>query len=82
MIKSDINIKEKFSKMCELIFINSSGKFVFPFENLEYDIDWMEFTSHADYNILKSKMNNLIKLTNEDLSILNLDVEEEIWEMV
>ncbi len=82
MINNNIDIKEKYVEMCKLIFINKDGVFKFPFEDLQLDNDWNDFTSHQDYTILENKMNNLLNLINQDPEILNLDVETEIWEMV
>lgn len=82
MINSGLGIKEKFAEMCKLIFINGKGQFVFPIDNLIHDCDYSEFLSHSDWTILESKMNNLISLVNKDHSILQKDVENEIWEMI
>lgn len=82
MISSDLDIKEKFVEMCKLIFINGSGKFVFPTENLIYDKDYSEFLEHSDWKILESKMDNLICIMNKDYSILEKDVETEIWDSI
>lgn len=82
MINSDLNIKDKFVEMCKMIFINADGKFVFPIDNLIHDEDYSDFMNHSDWSILESKMTNLISKVNEDSSILEKDVETEIWEMV
>jgi hypothetical protein len=82
MIDPQLDIKQKFVHLCSMIFINATGKFVFPIENLQYDADWSEFLMSSDWSILDKKMSNLITKLNEDNSILNLDVETEIWEMV
>ena len=82
MINSELDIKLKFVEMCKMIFINGNGDFVFPIDNLIHDEDYSEFLNHSDWSILQSKMDNLITLINKDHSILDLDVEEEIWEMV
>ncbi len=82
MINNNIDIKEKYVEMCKLIFINKDGVFMFPFEDLQLDNDWNDFTNHQDYTILENKMNNLLNLVNQNPKILNLDVETEIWEMV
>lgn len=82
MINSEIDIKLKFVEMCKLIFINGKGEFVFPIDNLIHDLDYSEFLNHSDWSILESKMENLITLINKDHSILELDVEDEIWEMI
>ena len=82
MINSDLNIKDKFVEMCKMIFINADGKFVFPIDNLIYDEDYSDFMNHSDWSVLESKMTNLISKVNEDSSILEKDVETEIWEMI
>lgn len=82
MINSELNIKLKFVEMCKLIFINGNGEFVFPTDNLIHDEDYSDFLNHSDWSILEKKMENLILLINKDHSVLDLDVEEEIWEMV
>jgi hypothetical protein len=82
MINSDLDIKEKFVEICKLIFINGNGEFFFPLDNLIYDEDYSDFLKHPDWVILESKMNNLISLINKDNSIINKDVETEIWEMI
>lgn len=82
MINSDLDIKLKFVEMCKLIFINGKGEFVFPIDNLLYDLDYSEFLQHTDWPILESKMRNLISLINKDHSVIDKDVETEIWEMI
>jgi hypothetical protein len=82
MINSELDIKLKFVEMCKLIFINGQGDFVFPIENLIHDKDYSDFLNNPDWTILESKMVNLITLINKDHSILELDVEDEIWEMI
>jgi len=77
-----MEIKDKFIEMCKLIFVNSKGDFCFPYENLQHDDDWSQFINDSDYPILESKMKNLINLVNSDNSVLEKDVETEIWEMV
>ncbi len=68
-------IKDKFVEMCQMIS-GDSGEYVFWW-------DYMDIYEHEDYVILKSKMENLIKLLNEnDTLLLNKDIETEIWEMI
>jgi hypothetical protein len=82
MINSDLDIKDKFVEMCKMILINSDGKFFFPTDNLIYDKDYSDFINHLDWSVLDSKMTNLISKLNQDFSILEKDVETEIWEMI
>jgi len=82
MINSELDIKLKFVEMCKLIFINGKGEFVFPIDNLIHDNDYSDFLNHSDWSTLESKINNLITLINKDHSILEKDVEAEIWYLV
>ncbi len=82
MINNNLPIKEKFVEMCKYMFVNSEGEFCFPFDDLIHDNDWHEFHIHSDYRLLENKMKNLLDLINSDNSVLELDVEEEIWERI
>ena len=82
MINLDLEIKAKFAEMCKLIFINSKGEFVFPIDSLIHDDDYSDFIEHSDWSVLELKMKNLIELINSNNSILDLDVEEEIWNLI
>ena len=82
MIVNDLDIKVKFTEMCKLLFINSKGDFCFPFDNLIHDEEWTPFVENIDYKILEHKMTNLLVLVNSDNSILEMDLETEIWEMI
>lgn len=82
MINCELEIKEKFVEMCKLLFVNSEGQFLFPYDSILHDDDWCDFINHKDYPILESKMKNLVKLINYNNSVLELDVENEIWELV
>lgn len=82
MINTELDIKEKFVELCKLIFVNDKGKLVFPIDTILHDNDYSDLVNHSDWSILESKMNKLIKLVNKDQSILEMDVETEIWEMI
>lgn len=82
MIDTNLDIKAKFAEMAKMIFITSNGKFQFPFDDLRHSQDWNEFKSNPDWKILEKKMFNLIELVNRENSILELDLETQIWEMV
>jgi hypothetical protein len=82
MINSELDIKSKFIEMCKLMFLNSEGKVVFPFDDLRHDDDYNDFINHNDWSILESKMNNLVELANTDIAVYEKDLETEIWEMI
>jgi hypothetical protein len=64
-----------------MIYINSNG-FQFPFDNIDHDDDLIQIRESIDYPVLKSKMENLIILINKDNSLLNKDVETELWDLI
>jgi hypothetical protein len=75
------DIKQNFTEMCKMIFVGSNG-FSFPFESIEHDPNFESLVESKEYSLLKEKMTNLLKLVNSDSSILDKDVETEIWEMI
>ena len=76
-----MKIKQDFIKLCSMIYISSSG-FKFPFEDVEYDDDFSSIRDSADYSTLKSKMENLLILLNKDQSLLEKDIETELWDLI
>jgi hypothetical protein len=74
-------IKQQFTQLCQMIYINSNG-FQFPFDDIDHDDDLIQIRESIDYPVLKSKMENLIILINKDNSLLNKDVETELWDLI
>lgn len=70
-----------FVEMCKHIVIDTKG-FTCLWENLELDNDFEYITSDESYPMLKNKMKNLITLINKDYSIIEKDIETEIWDLV
>jgi len=68
--------KEKFVNMCHLIS-NDDGRYDYWWDDLE------KYKYDEDFNILKTKMENILIILNEnDSSILNKDIEDEIWDLI
>ena len=79
-MKSEKELKEKFVEMFK--FVVPSGKgFICLYENIEYDDD-NKLSEDTDYPFLKKKMKRVLRLINSDLSLLDKDLETEIWDMV
>lgn len=76
-----MDIKQQFVNLCPLIYISSNG-FQFPFDDIEHDDDLNHIKESVDYPILKSKMKNLLVLLNKDNSLINKDVENELWDLI
>lgn len=72
------NMIEKFVSMCELISVNSKGQFFFD----SVDVEFTEVYTDTDYPVLKEKMDKLIGLINEDNSLIEKDVQDELWLML
>jgi hypothetical protein len=64
-----------------MIFIGANG-FQFPFDDVDHDDDLIQIRESVDYPVLKSKMENLIILINKDNSLINKDVETELWDLI
>lgn len=75
------DLKYKFAEMCMFIEPSSNGMMC-PFEDFESDDDLSYISLDKDYPILKEKMEKLLVLINEDMSLLNKDIETELWEMI
>jgi hypothetical protein len=81
MINDNLDIKEKFVEMCKFCY-EWNGEIFFPFETVIHSNEWVSFKIHPDYLILKEKMENLMILLNNDRSLVELDVIDDLWEMV
>jgi GTP-binding protein EngB required for normal cell division len=82
-MKNEINIKEKVKRIASTIEQNDNGNGYNYFEEMmKY-----YYSADSDFTIIKQKMDNLIKLleskTEEEVDeFMDLDFEEEIWEMI
>jgi hypothetical protein len=72
------NMIDKFVDMCELISVNSNGQFFFD----SVDVEFTDVYNDTDYPVLKEKMDKLIGLINEDNSLIEKDVQDELWLML
>ena len=72
------NMIDKFVNMCELISVNSKGQFFFD----SVDVEFTDVYNDTDYPVLKEKMDKLIGLINEDNSLIEKDVQDELWLML
>jgi hypothetical protein len=74
-------LKADFVRMCGLLEITANG-LQFPDEIAELDDDFQDVFESSDYPILREKMDNLINLINSDTSLINKDIEDELWYMI
>ena len=72
------NMIDKFVDMCDLISVDSKGQFFFD----SVDVEFTDVYTDADYPVLVEKMNKLITLINEDNSLIEKDVQDELWFML
>ena len=81
MIIKNKEIKDKFVEMCKHI-VDHKGKLVCLYSNIEYDENFSNIYNDRNYNMLKEKMENLLNIVNKDNSLLNKDVETELWDLI
>jgi len=71
---------DNFEKLCTQIYY-WKGKFRFPFDEIKHNGNFENIINHPDYLTCESKMRNLIKVINKDMSKLNMDTKE-LWEII
>lgn len=81
MKNNETQLKENFVKMCKLIEVTSNG-LEFPDDVAEFSKDFQDVFESSEYPFLRKKMENLINLINKDASLIEKDIEEELWYMI
>ena len=71
-------MKEKFVTMCSELDMYENRMF-FDFDEFE---SINEISQSSDYPELKTKMEKMVSLINSDPSLLEKDIEDELWYMV
>jgi hypothetical protein len=74
-------LKESFVRMCYLLEITSEG-IQYPDDIAELDAEFQDVFDSEEYPILREKMDKLVHLINNDLSLVDKDIEEELWYMI
>jgi hypothetical protein len=74
-------LKESFVKLCSKIFVSQKG-FEFPFDEIRHSDDFESIYKSRDYPLLEKKMTNLLNLINSDSSMIDKDIETELWYLV
>ena len=74
-------LKENFLELCSKIFVSQNG-FEFPFDEIRHSDDFVSIYTSEDYPILEKKMINLLNLINSDNSMIDKDIETELWYLV
>jgi hypothetical protein len=75
-----MNQIEKFEKLCTQIFFHK-GTFNFPFDAIQHNGEFETIVKDIEYPIFESKMENLLKLINNDMDKINLDTQD-LWEVI
>jgi len=73
--------KEKFVKLCGLIYVGKDG-FTFPFDAIRHYEEYQDIYKSDSWTFLQEKMSNLLNLVNSDYSLVDKDIENELWEMI
>ena len=78
-----LELIDKFEKMwCPLVYKNDEGEYLFPNIDIIHGIKYKNIYDDLDYNLLNSKMNNLIILLNEDDNNGYLDFDKILWDKI
>jgi hypothetical protein len=75
------NKLETFVEMCSLLN-NNDNKIYFPFETFEHSNQYSHISNLEVYPFLKNKMIKLIEMINNDNSLLEKDIENELWPLL
>lgn len=59
-----------------------SGKGLIFNNNIIYDINFSHITNDEEYPVIEQKINSLVNLINENPSLVDKDLEDELWFMV
>jgi hypothetical protein len=59
-----------------------SGKGLFFNDNIVYDKNFSHITNDSEYPLIEEKVKSIVKLINEDPTLVHKDLEDELWYMV
>lgn len=59
-----------------------SGEGLFFNDNILYDNRFTHITNDEEYSLIEQKVKSIVKLINEDPSLVYKDLEDELWYMV
>jgi hypothetical protein len=59
-----------------------SGEGLFFNDNILYDNRFSHITNDDEYSLIEQKVKSIVKLINEDPSLVYKDLEDELWYMV
>ena len=74
-------LQNNFKTLCQEIYFYDNV-FSFPFESVYHNSEFESIVNDSNYHVIVDKMSNLITILNQDHSILNKDLESEIWDMI
>lgn len=81
MIMEDSKLKEMFVKMCSLSYFDGDVMY-FPAEDVEFIADMREIRENENYSILLEKMETLMNMINDNPTLIEKDIETELWYMI
>jgi len=59
-----------------------SGEGLFFNENIVYDNRFSHITNDGEYSLIEQKVKSIVKLINENPSLVYKDLEDELWYMI
>lgn len=80
--KDETKAKEMVAKIMSSEYIELvNGIGLFFNDEIEYDKDYNYITKNEEYQLLKEKVKNIIKLVNDNPPMVYKDLENELWYM-
>jgi hypothetical protein len=81
--KDETKANEMVSKVMSSDYVDLvNGIGLFFSDDIEYDEDYNHITKDNEYPLIKEKVNNIIKLVNNNPPMVYKDLESELWYMV
>jgi hypothetical protein len=81
--KDETKAKEMVANVMSSDYVDLvNGIGLFFSDDIEYDEDYNHITKDNEYPLIKEKVNNIIKLVNNNPPMVYKDLESELWYMV
>jgi len=74
-------LKNMFVKMCSLSYFDGDMLY-FPATDVDHLTHMKEIRENENYPFLLEKMDNLMILLNENPTLIDKDIEDELWYMI
>ena len=81
--KDEVKAKQLVAEIVSSEYVDIvSGEGLFFNENIIYDNRFSHITNDDDYSLIEQKVKSIVKLINENPSLVYKDLEDELWFMI